>query len=56
MFQIGDLVYYGKLKEMGVVVDILHRAEIYKYKVHFLETNFVWTYDKDELTRIEDAI
>lgn len=55
MFQIGDLVYYGKLKELGVVVDILPHAQFYKYKVHFLETNFVWTYDKDELTRIQDA-
>lgn len=55
MILIGDLVYYGKLKEMGVVVDILPDAQFYKYKVHFLESNFVWTYDKDELTRIKDA-
>jgi hypothetical protein len=56
MILIGDLVYYGSLKEMGVVIDIVPRAEIYKYKVHFLESNFVWTYDKDELTKIEHAI
>ncbi len=55
MILIGDLVYYKGLKEIGVVVDILHRVKIYKYKVHFLESNFVWTYDKDELTPIQDA-
>ncbi len=55
MILIGDLVYYRNLTEMGVVIDILPHAQIYKYKVHFLETNFVWTYDKDELTPIQDA-
>lgn len=55
MFQIGDLVYYKNLTELGVVIDIFHRAEIYKYKVHFLETNFVWTYGKDELTPMQNA-
>ena len=59
MFMIGDLVYYGKLKEIGVIIDIIRRAETYKYKVHFLESNFVWTYSEDELarelTRIQDA-
>lgn len=55
MLEVGDLVYFKGLKEMGVVASILLRAEIYKYKVHFLESNFAWTYGEEELTRIEEA-
>ena len=54
MFKVGDLVYYGKLKEMGVVVDTFSHSKVFKYKVHFLESNFVWKYAEYELTKVSE--
>jgi hypothetical protein len=57
MFLIGDLVYCGKfLKDIGVVVDTFPHSKIFKYKVHFLESNFVWEYAEYELTKVSNNV
>jgi len=58
MFQIGDLVYYKNLTELGVVIGYVsytHNRYL-KYRVHFLESNFTFSYEEEELTRVEHAI
>jgi hypothetical protein len=55
VLEVGDLVYLKGIKEMGIIVDIIQRANVYKYKVHFFESNFAWTYSEEELTRIEET-
>jgi len=54
VLEVGDLVYLKGIKEMGIIVDIIQRANVYKYKVHFFESN-AWTYREEELTRIEET-
>ncbi len=52
MFKVGDLVYFKNMTELGILVEIVNRPIYAKYRVHFLETNFTWLYEEEELTKV----